>query len=230
MKNILNEKPNKKLTGRLKFSTKFVSDKDVKDKKILDIGCGFGWFELNILSRGVKEIVGLEISSLDLKTAKENIKDKKVSFKIGGALKLPFKDNYFDTVVAWEVIEHIPKNTEHRMLKEVHRVLKKNGVLYLSTPYNSFFSTFLDPAFWLIGHRHYSKEKLIRLGEGCGFKVSEIYIKGNIWSLFALLDMYTSKWILRRRLIFGNFFEKKENEAYLPNKKGLMEIFIKYEK
>jgi len=228
MKNILNEKPGNKLNGRLKFSVKLVKDEDVKNKQILDIGCGFGWFELNALNRGVKQISGIEISAEDLKTAK-TIKDKRAIFKVGGALELPFNDNYFDTVVAWEVIEHIPKNTEDKMFKEVQRVLKKNGKFYLSTPYSSFFSTITDPAWWLIGHRHYSRDKLVVLSKKRNLKVKEVYIKGRYWNLLEQLNMYFSKWVLRRRPLLENLFKKKENEEY-KGRNGFMNIFVKYEK
>lgn len=192
MKNILNEKPEQKLTGRLKFSTKFVSNEDIKEKKVLDIGCGFGWFELNVLKRGVEEVTGIEVSMVDLKSA-ISISDKRAIFRVGGALKIPFKNNYFDTVVAWEVIEHIPKDTENKMFSEVNRVLKNKGNFYLSTPYNSFFSKFLDPAWWLIGHRHYSKDQMIEFGIKNNFKIFDIQIKGGFWSMISLLDMYIAK-------------------------------------
>jgi len=227
MKNILNEKPINKLTARLNFSTKFVLDKDLKDKKVLDIGCGFGWFELNALDRGVKQIAGIEISAEDLKAAK-SIKDKRVIFEIGGALKLPFEDNYFDTVVAWEVIEHIPKHTESKMFKEVKRVLKKNGSFYLSTPYDSFLSKYTDPAWWLIGHRHYSKDKLINLGKKNQFKILEVYIKGSWWNLINILNLYFSKWVFRRKQFFEEALCRKEEKEF--KKEGFMGIFIKYEK
>jgi len=230
MKNILNEKPNTKLTGRLKFSVDFVKDKNIKNKKVLDIGCGFGWFELNAVGRGTRQIAGIEISSEDLKTAKKNVKDKRVDFKIGGALKLPFKDNYFDTVVAWEVIEHIPKNTEEKMFKEIKRVLKKKGVFYLSTPYDSFLSKYSDPAWWLIGHRHYSKEWLINLGERDNFKVSETIINGGFWSLIDLLNMYIAKWIFRRKPFFESNMNRKVDDEYKLENRGFMGIFVKYEK
>jgi len=229
MKNILHQKPTDELNARLKFSTKFVKDSNIKNKKVLDIGCGFGWFELNVLSRGVKEIAGIEISLEDLKTAKNNIEDKRAIFKVGGALKLPFKDNYFDMVVAWEVIEHIPKNTEDQMFKEVNRVLKKNGVFYLSTPYDSFWSKYFDPAWWLISHRHYSKENLISLGRINNLVPKEIYIKGKYWSLIGLLNMYFSKWFLRRGPLFSNYSDKKEDQEYKINS-GFMGVFLKYEK
>ncbi|PIY94086.1 MAG: hypothetical protein COY68_03640 [Candidatus Levybacteria bacterium CG_4_10_14_0_8_um_filter_35_23] len=229
MKNILNERPKTKLTGRLKFSVGFVKDKDLKNKNVLDIGCGFGWFELCVLKKGIKQIAGIEITIDDLKTAKENIKDERVIFQVGGALKLPFKDNYFDTVTAWEVIEHIPKNTEEKMFKEIKRVLKKKGAFYLSTPYNSFLSKYFDPAWWFVGHRHYSEGKLIKLGEKNGFKISEIIINGGFWSLIDLLDMYIAKWIFRRKPFLEKSINRKVDNEYKIEKKGFMGIFVKYE-
>ncbi len=228
MKNILNVKPDLELNARLKFSNDLVDNRDIENKKILDVGCGFGWFELNALKKGVQEIAGIEISALDLKPARENIKDKRAVFKIGGVLNAPFKDNYFDTVVAWEVIEHIPKNTEDKMFKEVKRVLKKNGAFYLSTPYDSFVSKYLDPAWWLIGHRHYSKDQLIKFGDKQGFKISEIYIKGGFWNLINVLNMYISKWIFRRKQFFEEELSKREEKEF--KKEGFMGIFVKYQK
>jgi len=229
MKNILNEKPDLELNARLKFSNSLVEVRDVKNKRILDIGCGFGWFELNVLSKGVKEISGIEISALDLRTARENIKDKRAIFKIGGALELPFRANYFDTVVAWDVVEHIPKSTEEKMFKEIRRVLKGKGSFYLSTPYDSFWSKYFDPAWWLIKHRHYSKENLISLGDKNGFKVSRIYVKGMWWGLINLLNLYIAKWIFRRGPFLESKLFRKEDGEYRLNA-GFMEVFVKYEK
>lgn len=228
MKNIINEVPNKNLKSRLRYSSEFVADSDIKNKRILDIGCGYGWFELNVLDRKVKQITGIDISSTDLETAKSHIKDKRVVFKVGVVPKLPFEDNCFDTVVAWEVIEHIPKNTEDTMFREIYRVLKKNGVFYLSTPYDSFFSNFFDPAFLFIGHRHYSEKKLKAYGEKNSFKVSKLNIKGGFWGLIALLNMYISKWIFRRSPFFEENICEKEDKEYSIEGKGFMGIFVKY--
>jgi len=227
MKNILNQKPSDVLNARLKFSTRFVKNKDVKNKKILDIGCGFGWFEQDVLSRGVKQVVGIEISEEDLKAAK-TIKNKKVMFKVAGALKLPFENASFDSVVAWEVIEHIPRNTENKMFQEVGRVLKKSGVFYLSTPYDFPLSKYLDPAWWLIGHRHYSKDILSSYGKKQGFYVKEMYVKGRFWNLINLLNMYVCKWVFRRKQLFKKALSKKEESEF--KREGFMGIFVKYEK
>ncbi len=229
MKNILNQKPNHNLNGRLLYGANLVQDVDIKNKNILNIGCGYGWFELNVLNRGVNKIVGMEISENDLKTVKENIQNKRVEFKIGDAISLPFENNSFDTIVSWEVIEHISKNTEDLMFAEANRVLKKDGVFYLSTPHKSFLSNIFDPAWWLIGHRHYSKKQITEYANKNSFEVLDIQIKGKIWSLLASLNMYISKWIFRRKPIFQNYFIRKENFEYEKNN-GFANIFVKFRK
>lgn len=228
MRNITNEKPNKKLSGRLKFTAEFVDDKSIKGKTILDIGCGYGWFENYALEKGVKEIYGIEISDEDLVTARENIKSKNVKFSVGGALKLPFKDNYFDTAVAWEVIEHIPENKENQMFKEVNRVLKKEGEFYLSTPNAALFSKYLDPAFYLVSHRHYDLISLIHFGEINRLYLEKAKILGSLWTSVVVLNFYISKWILRRKPLFDDFFRKKETDDY--KKDGFYNIFAKFKK
>lgn len=127
MKNILNYRPTNKEfnTGYPKYRKSFVSNKDILNKIILDIGCGCGWFELYAIKKKCKKIFGIDVTEKDLKSARDNISDKRVSFKVDNAINLSFEDNLFDTVVSWDVIEHIPKNSEKLMFGEVGRVLKK---------------------------------------------------------------------------------------------------------
>lgn len=225
MKNLLNEKASKDLSGRLLFAADFVEDKDIISKKVLDLGCGFGWFELNALKRGAGRVIGLEISDKDLETARKNIKSNKVFFRVGSALSLPFPDQSFETVVSWDVIEHLPKNSERKMLKEVSRVLKKGGVFYLSTPNKTIVGCLMDPAWWLIGHRHYSLEELKNLANKM-FLVEKYKIKGGLITLLSTGNLYFSKWILRRKLVFGEYFSRQIAKEYRQGE-GFVSLFIK---
>lgn len=229
MKNILNEKPTSVLQGRLLEAIKFVSDKDIKGKNVLDIGCGYGWCELNFLDRGVKKIVGTEVTAKDLNTAKKYVKSSKAEFIVAGATKLPFPDNSFDTVVSWEVIEHIPKNTENEMFSEVYRVLKTGGTFYLSTPYKHILSNMFDPAWWMIGHRHYSTNDLKQYGKKNNFKVAEVRVKGKFFQVYGWSDFYIWKWIFRRKSPIQDWLNKKIDEEYEQNN-GYANIFVKYKK
>jgi len=62
VKNILDEKSKgfEQLPTSRKYRCSYVSGENVKGKKILDIDCGFGWFELYALDQGVSKITGLE--------------------------------------------------------------------------------------------------------------------------------------------------------------------------
>jgi len=100
---------------------------NVKNKKVLDLGCGTGIY-IKILKRRKAKVWGIDLSPKMIEIAKSEIKD--VNFKIGSVYKLPYESNFFDIVVAGLVIEHF-KNLD-KAFREVYRVLKKNGIFIFS--------------------------------------------------------------------------------------------------
>ena len=115
------------------------------------------------------------------------------------------------------------------MFSEVERVLKPGGVFYLSTPHRSFFTNILDPAWWLVGHRHYSQEHMEKFVSNTSLNIDEVETKGGWWSLFFILNMYISKWIFRRKPILEALFSEKEHAEYMGDN-GFANIFIKFRK
>lgn len=229
MKNIIFEDSPVELHGRLLFSTKFVANADIFKKKILDIGCGYGWFEINVLDRTPKLIVASELSNADLATAKRSLKDKKIKFCVSDVLRLQFAHNYFDTVVCWEVIEHLVEGKEDLMFRQIVKVLKPGGSLYLSCPNKSMPSVIFDPAWWFFSHRHYSESFLIQLAENNGFVIEKVAVKGRFWELFFILNLYLSKWLFRRKsLFFENFVNRKVDGDFQGI--GFMDLFLKFKK
>lgn len=226
MKNALKTTPHQDLKVRKEMFNLLIPDKDLNDKIVLDVGCGFGAFLLYCLEKNSKKVCGIEISDADLENARSYLYNSKIELKKGSAIKIPYPDNYFDTVVSFEVLEHIPKNRENKMFSEINRVLKDNGVLYLTTPYNSLVSKYLDPAFYLIGHRHYSEKEIQNYSTSNGFEISKIKKIGTIWELLNLLILYISKWVLKRDKMFKEFIHKKVLQD-LKNKEGFMNIYIK---
>lgn len=226
MKNLVEETPFDPLMGRTQFIAQFVNKEDILNRIALNIGCGFGWFEHFALRNGVKEIMGIEHEEENLKTAKKYLNDSRTRFKVGSATSIPSPDQAFETVVSWDVIEHIPLKNELNMFREVKRVLKPGGVFYLSTPFDDFWSKTLDPAWWLIGHRHYSIKALEAFAEQTGFHVENTRIEGGWWELIHMLNLYFAKWVFHRRPFFQYFFSHKINAEY-SRKKGFVTIFLK---
>lgn len=232
MKNTLDSRPTNNFNDvNEKFYQEVIEDQDLQDKTILDLGCGYGWFCLIAQNRGAKKIYGVEISEEDLKTAKKYINSEKIDFKIGNALSIPLPDESVDSIFSWEVIEHIPENTEHLMFKEINRVLKPGGKFYLSTPYNSFLSKLVDPAYIVLKHRHYDEKHFEEFIKSTKLQINKIHLVGRYWYLIDVINLYFSKWILRREKLFELFILKKRLEEFLnKNKKGFMAIYITFRK
>lgn len=231
MKNILDTAPStyEELHGRLRFSCDFVKPENLKDRDVLDIGCGFGWFELFALRQNVRSIHGIEYSQADLQTALKHVHDPRSHFSVGTAISLPFPDQSFDTVVSWEVIEHIPKETEAKMFQEVRRVLRPGGVFYMSTPSAALSSRVLDPAWWLIGHRHYHEKDLKKFAQEAGFKGATLFQQGGWWEIASWWNLYIAKWIFRRSPFCGALFDGRIDQEF-PMKvgNGFVNVFAKF--
>lgn len=214
-----------RITARHKRCMQMVGN--IKNKTIIDIGFSYGWFERWAIENNCKEIIGIEPEEADFKSAKQAIPD--AIFKKGSALSIPSENEYFDTVVMWEVLEHLPKNTEKESFKEIARVLKPSCSLFLSTPNKTFWSCILDPAWWLIGHRHYNINELKEKLEESGFEVVNIEYGGRFYELFSMILLYIFKWIFKSEMPFKSWFDKKRDAEFL-DEAGFTNVFIEAKK
>lgn len=216
------------VSGRVSACLNLLKSYNLKHTTLVDVGSSFGWLEKELLlaKKNIK-IIGIEPDLEAVNFSNKNIKGAK--FLVGDALKLPVKDNYADMVTLFDVIEHVPKNTENVALFEVNRVLKSKGLLFLSTPNSNLFMNLLDPAFYF-GHRHYKLEKLEKLLKDNGFKILKSTIKGGYWFSIYLIWLYLTKRITGNFLPRNKFLEKKEASEFTSNKQGIHTHFIAAQK
>ncbi len=97
--------------------------------RVLDVGASTGIID-NILAKSFGSVTGIDIDKVALYYARSKYKKQNLTFKLGDAMKLQFKDNSFDVVICAHVYEHVP--SAKNMFNEIYRVLKPKGVCYLA--------------------------------------------------------------------------------------------------
>ena len=154
-----------------------------KRGRIIDIGCGDGSF-LKAMAGYGWEAYGLEIS----KSASDLIRDVKGIKYVNGELdSTKFPSNYFDVVTLWHVLEHFYDPVTK--LREISRILKKDGLLFLSVPnFDSFQARFgknrwfhLDPPRHLW---HFSSRSLSFIMNKGGFIIKRRNFLSYYYDLF----------------------------------------------
>jgi 2-polyprenyl-3-methyl-5-hydroxy-6-metoxy-1,4-benzoquinol methylase len=118
----------------------------------------------------------------------------------------------FEGIICSEVLEHI--EDDDKAVKEIHRVLKKDGKLFISVPANPKLWDKSDR--WASHHRRYTKECMMSLLENNGFKIK----KGYYWG-FPITRLYHKNIFLRKL----NKPETKNNNKIRKYSKILSNIF-----
>ena len=101
-----------------------------EDAALLDCGCWDGKSTMRFGAIiGTKNLHGIEI----VKTKAREASKRGIKVKIADLNKrLPYKNNSFDTIIAYHVIEHLVK--VRNFASELHRLLKPNGYVVIGTP------------------------------------------------------------------------------------------------
>ena len=104
------------------------------EKKILDCGAGGSEPTIAIFSKRGFEAYGVEISETQLERAEKYAEENNLDYKMIKAdiRQLPFDKESFSFVYSYNTIEHLTKEGTKKAVKEMLRVLKKNGLLYIN--------------------------------------------------------------------------------------------------
>jgi len=102
----------------------------IPDSKVLELGCGTGYFTHELVDTGA-EITAIDISPELLEEARKEFKALNVEFKVDNAYAMSFADEYFDHVVGSSVLHHLEIS---EALSEIFRVLKPGGHIAFTEP------------------------------------------------------------------------------------------------
>lgn len=99
-----------------------------QDGHLLDVGCSRGYF-IASAQRQSWDSCGTDIASDDVAHARDILKQNAL---FGDLRTLSFPDEYFDVVTLFDTLEHLRE--PGATLKEINRILRKGGLLYVETP------------------------------------------------------------------------------------------------
>jgi len=179
---------------RMKVAINIIK-KNKKNGIILDIGCGSYPFFLIKCDFYKRVGIDKEINNRDIK--KKNLTLYNHDFLINN--KLPFQKNHFDVITMLAVIEHIECKNVIKILKECNSILKKDGLIIITTPTKwSFFLLKILAKLYLVSKKEIEDHK-------CSFSLKSITknlckanfkketIRGGYFDFFLNSWIYTKK-------------------------------------
>ena len=152
---------------------------DIKsDDVILDVGCG-GGININRMSKKAKMVYGVDFSIESVKLSREvnrqEIYDGKVKVLEGNVANLPFEDDSFDIVTAFETVYFWP-NIE-KCFGEVKRVLKPGGIFLIGMESNGSDNLIMKVSEKLIDMTVYNDEEITQFLRNNDYSQITVYLR-----------------------------------------------------
>jgi len=171
---------------------------DDRSARILDLGCGIGFWCEYFDTLGYQNVTGADLSSASLDLARARLKGSaRVQFRQENAENLSFSQNHFDHVNCQGVIHHTPDTQQ--ALNEIVRVTKPGGTVSVSVYYSNWLvraypvlRSILSAVFQLFGTktgrgRDFSapknREDLVRLYDGIDNPIGKSYSRHDFISM-----------------------------------------------
>lgn len=145
-----------------------------RDCVVLDNGCGTGHVANFIAQAGARYVVGVDVSEKAIQQASTHYQQPNLSFSVMNCLALGLNPETFDFVNSLEVIEHLADTD--RYLSELHRVLKRGGWAYLSTPNKAISSPGLEKPSWPFHVREFYLDEFRAV-------LSDVFDKVQMWGI-----------------------------------------------
>lgn len=154
---------------------------DIKsDDIILDVGCG-GGININRMAKNAKKVYGVDYSIESVKVSREvnrqEIYDGKVEVVKGDVQSLPFEDDTFDIVTAFETVYFWP-NIE-KCFGEVKRVLKSGGIFLIGTESNGSDNIAMKISEKFIDMTVYNDDELTQFLQNNGYSKITVYLRNG---------------------------------------------------
>lgn len=145
--------------------------------RILDAGCGSGGFLRWALERGpFEQVAGVDISRQAIELAA--IRVPEAELQAAPVWDLPFESGWFDLIALNDVLQHVPDAEVGRSLRELRRVLRREGALLVRTNGSRRARSEGD---WRVFDRTGLRSALESAGFRCR-RITHANLTGSLWA------------------------------------------------
>ncbi len=209
------------------FGTKAVLISELVNKKnikLLDVGCGKGFFVEECVKSGI-DAQGLDVSESGIKYANEILNVKAECKAIEEVIDIPEYKSAFDVITLWATIEHVPD--PFGLLRSIYSCLKPGGLFVLDTGLGN-----VKEEKYLSGHSQwydalqhlfvYSEEGLNKVLKDTGFRIESVnrnfersFLRRFVKNLRHRMICYGS-FVLLRPVLGNSGFNSMKKESKWP--------------
>lgn len=183
-----------------KYFQKYLSTKNLKDKKILEIGCGNGFFLQELKDNGIKNVYGIEPGIESVKKAPPKIRN---NIKTDILKKGLFAKGSFDIILCFHTLDHIPD--PNKFLSISHSLLKKSGQIFFIVHNTNGLSVKLlkekSPIFDIEHIYLFNNKNLKQIFEQNKFKNSLVFDIKNTYPIKYWLKLFPLNNFLKNKII-----------------------------
>ncbi len=109
---------------------------DFQDKRVLDLGCGFGWHCRYAIENGAKSVIGIDISQNMLNEARSKTKSEKIQYIYMPIENIDFPDNSFDVIISSLALHYIQSFDD--VLSKISKCILSGGEFIFSVEHPIF--------------------------------------------------------------------------------------------
>ena len=149
--------------------------------RVLDAGCGTG-FNLGHYTSNSRDVYGLDVEAHALEWVRKRGFQKLAQASVTG---IPFKPETFDLVFSFDVIQQFPADLNESAIREMHRILKPAGFLFIRVAAFEWLRSSHDEE--LHTQHRFTRAELVEKLTRAGFKVEwSSYANGFLFPVIVL--------------------------------------------
>lgn len=140
---------------------------DLTGKRVLDLGCGYGWHCKYAAERGAGQVLGIDQSEKMIGEAKVRNADDKITYRICGVGEYEYPSNTYDCVIS-NLVLHYVENLD-TVYGKIYETLKSGGVFLMNIEHPVFtagvhqdwvYRADKTPDFWPVDDYFYPGERI----------------------------------------------------------------------